>query len=59
MANKSHNQSTGQTVISRARRIKDEEWESRRPQIDYLYREKRCSRKEVIEKLSQDGFPVT
>lgn len=59
MADELQNQQGGQSLTSRARRIKDEEWESRRPEIEKLYREKRCSRKEVIEKLNQDGFPVT
>lgn len=42
----------------RARRIRDEEWDSHRPEIERLLSEG-MPRKEVTERLTRSGFPVT
>jgi hypothetical protein len=59
MADESQNQQAGQSSTTRARRIRDEEWEVFRTDIEKLYQEQGYSRNAVIEKLSQEGFPVT
>ena len=59
MVGEAQSQQARQSFIPRARRIRDEEWDAFRPEIEKLYQEQGYSKKAVIDKLGQDGFPVT
>ncbi|EXJ72920.1 uncharacterized protein A1O5_04068 [Cladophialophora psammophila CBS 110553] len=59
MADASQTHQAKQPSNPRARRIRNKEWEALRPEIEKLYLEQGNSRKAVVERLSQNGFPVT
>jgi hypothetical protein len=59
MADGFPNQQGVQSSISGRRRLGGHKWEPFRLEIEELYVEHNYSRRDIVEKLRQDGFPVT